>query len=134
MKLATIAAFISSAQAIYYFRRNPFVTNWKDEVTAENCPYGPKRCGLDRDGEDILCGDGQACLQPIKKSATCKDAFDWQCIGQCPKGEVRDPLAFCKCIPEQQRFDMICDSEPVRVRGQDECGKGQIFDLDSCTC
>ena len=29
---------------------------------------------------------------------------------------------------------MICDSEPVRVSGQDECDEGFDFDLDSCTC
>ena len=79
MKLVITVALIGSiqAQTIFRFRRNPFVTDWKTEVSEENCPYGPKRCGLDEDGEDRICGNGQACLQPIRNSATCTNAFPW---------------------------------------------------------
>ena len=100
MRIQALVAFIGSAQAFAAFRPNPFLTNWEREVAAMNCPYGPKRCGTDKEGNDVFCGEGQACFQPIEFGFTCKNAYQFQCVDNCREGQVNDPLSFCKCIDE----------------------------------
>ena len=99
-----------------------------------DCPYGRRRCGTDRQGDDIYCGEAEACYTPIENAPVCDNAFFFQCVKKCPEGEVRDPLRFCQCIPEQTAFEMICDSEPVRVSSKKECEAGFVFNQDSCAC
>ena len=87
MKFYTIvAALVATAQARGSFWLNPFYFDHKSQIEGYDCPYGPKRCGVDKEGDDIYCGEAQACFTPIEMAPICYNAFPFQCRKLCPKG------------------------------------------------
>ena len=58
MKFYTIVSALgAAAQARGSFWLNPFYFDHKSQIEAYDCPYGPKRCGVDKEGDDIYCGE-----------------------------------------------------------------------------
>ena len=43
----------------------------------------------------------------------CTDVAQWQCFIQCDEGETLNPLRYCECIPEEERYDMFCSPYPI---------------------
>ena len=105
----TVIGVTASMAAVGQAYYSDWWTNWKgmmNEVMVD-CANGPINCG--GDGE---CMTGYACFTSSTGHSVCDDVARYQCLKDCPDGEVLNPLRYCTCISAAERASMFCAEEP----------------------